>query len=333
MEETLSNKSKLWALMLIDADFDDAGLSMAAARVYVHLCRRADKAHVAWPGIDSIAETVRANRKTVITAIKELEQRGFLRVSRTWGSRSNYEILPKHHWKACPKMDQSEEGTSPLEGPVPRTDQYVQRTGPKEEPIPVTDGTSPPEGPPPVRFRERKDNHRRITNKKERITTTINSHESKKPTGASPSSCVSLSFSSDKREAAASALGEEVDGRIATVTGGDHATSKPEGRPRGERTGASPPDIVLAHELGEEFGLSSRQRQAVAQYCESHGKAYVVGKAEIVRSAPRKNAAGALLTALREDWQPAVSNAPIRPGTDDRLARYDELAERMGWQW
>jgi hypothetical protein len=97
--DQLQNKSKLWALMLIDADFDDARLSLAARGVYVHLCRRADKAHVAWPGIDSIAETCRISKPTVIRAIRELEERGFLQVMRRNGCGANYEILPKH-WLA-----------------------------------------------------------------------------------------------------------------------------------------------------------------------------------------------------------------------------------------
>jgi Helix-turn-helix domain len=47
----------------------------------------------------------------------------------------------------------------------------------------------------------------------------------------------------------------------------------------------------LAVELAEEFGLSSKQRQRVTEFFESHGQGYVRSKAEIVRSAPRKNAA------------------------------------------
>jgi hypothetical protein len=62
----------------------------------------------------------------------------------------------------------------------------------------------------------------------------------------------------------------------------------------------------LAVELAEEFGLSSKQRQRVTEFFESHGQGYVRSKAEIVRSEPRKNAAGALLAALRDDWRAPV---------------------------
>jgi hypothetical protein len=83
---------------------------------------------------------------------------------------------------------------------------------------------------------------------------------------------------------------------------------------------------ALANQLATEFGLSKNQRQAVSEYCESRGQEYVRAKAEIVRSQPRRNAAGALLAALRDDWQP-----PVVAGKP--LAASDDLARRMGWQW
>jgi len=89
----------------------------------------------------------------------------------------------------------------------------------------------------------------------------------------------------------------------------------------------------LAVELAEEFGLSSKQRLTVTELFESHGEGYVRSKAEIVRSEPRKNAAGALLAALRDDWQPPV---PVSPAVDtevEHLASSDDLARRMAWQW
>jgi hypothetical protein len=89
----------------------------------------------------------------------------------------------------------------------------------------------------------------------------------------------------------------------------------------------------LAVELAEEFGLSGKQRQRVTEFFESHGQGYVRSKAEIVRSEPRKNAAGALLAALRDDWQPPL---PVSPAVDtgvEHLASSDDLARRMAWQW
>jgi hypothetical protein len=61
---------------------------------------------------------------------------------------------------------------------------------------------------------------------------------------------------------------------------------------------------AVALELGREFRLTGKQRQTVTEYCESHGQAYVLGKAEIVRSAPRKNAAGASLGAQGSEQEP-----------------------------
>jgi len=82
---------------------------------------------------------------------------------------------------------------------------------------------------------------------------------------------------------------------------------------------------ALANQLATEFGLSKKQRQTVSEYCESRGQEYVRAKAEIVRSQPRRNAAGALLASLRDDWQP-----PVVAG---KQTDADDLARRMGWQW
>jgi hypothetical protein len=287
VEGKLHNKSKLWALMLIDSDFDDAGLTLAARGVYVHLCRRADKAHVAWPGIDSIADTVRANRKTVIAAIRELEQRGFLRVVRAWGCRSNYEILPKHCWKAFPQTDQSKIGTSPEETPAAEMGHSLEWTSPQKEPVLEMDGTGPNEGTPPVRLRERKDNHKRITKKNNDDNTHVSINQATEASSPNPDS---------------------------VVVGA-----------RNESGFLAPRIAGLVNRLTAEFALSNKQRQAVREYCDSRGLEYVSAKAEIVRSQPRRNAAGALLAALHDDWQPrSVTGQP---------ADSDDLARRMGWRW
>jgi hypothetical protein len=71
--------------------------------------------------------------------------------------------------------------------------------------------------------------------------------------------------------------------------------------PAGENTSALVDQLVL------ECRLSGKQRQEVTEYCELKGEEYVRSKAEIVRARPRENAAGALMAALRDDWQPAVA--------------------------
>lgn len=93
---------------------------------------------------------------------------------------------------------------------------------------------------------------------------------------------------------------------------------------------ATIPSERLGAELSEEFGLSTKQRQRVIEFFQSHGQEYVRSKAEIVRSEPRKNAAGALLAALHDDWQPPV---PVSRAEVEHRASSDDLARRMGWQW
>ena len=88
----------------------------------------------------------------------------------------------------------------------------------------------------------------------------------------------------------------------------------------------------LVHRLTAEFALSPRQRQGVREYCDSRGIDYVSAKAEIVRSQPRKNPPGALLAALREDWQAPVSTDK-KTTKAARMAASRVLAERMGWEW
>jgi hypothetical protein len=84
----------------------------------------------------------------------------------------------------------------------------------------------------------------------------------------------------------------------------------------------------LAVELAEEFGLSSKQRQRVTEFFESHGQGYVRSKAEIVRSEPRKNAAGALLAALSDDWRAPVPVTGVVASEVEHLAS----SERPGAQ-
>jgi Helix-turn-helix domain len=309
VEGELQNKSKLWALMLIDADFDDSRLSLAARGVYVHLCRRADKAHVAWPGIDSIAATCCVTKPTVIRAIRELERRGFLRVARENGRRSNYEILPKHCWKPLPNFDRSKIDTGKKEV----TAQSKRGNGGVASFL-----------PPPVKNEERKDNHRRITNK--RITTTTTTHEENKPIRASSSpssygfvlgreredSASSLVIKSESDERYSPQYPAQDDVSPISREGTEPAFAQDQDRiTRSQRLAdgreSASSGAALGLELAKEFGLSGNQRQRLAEYCESHGVAYLEEKAQIVRSQPCRNAAGAFLAALREDWQPAVS--------------------------
>ena len=89
----------------------------------------------------------------------------------------------------------------------------------------------------------------------------------------------------------------------------------------------------VVNRLTAEFALNNKQREAVREYCISLGIEYVETKADIVRMQPRRNAAGALLAALRDDWRVPISIAGATESAGDHLATSDELARRMGWQW
>jgi hypothetical protein len=146
------------------------------------------------------------------------------------------------------------------------------------------------------------------TTNRKRENTTTTTYEENKPKEASSSRCASFSLLSGGAEEPAAEAPDELGMTSAQANG------------------------ALALELGKEFGLNGNQRQTVTEYCESHGQEYVLGKAEIVRSAPRKNAAGALLGALREDWQPPIETGE-RADKAARLAASRAMAKRMGWEW
>jgi hypothetical protein len=91
--------------------------------------------------------------------------------------------------------------------------------------------------------------------------------------------------------------------------------------------------VVLIDQLVREYGLSTKQRQTVDEDCASLGQEYVRRKVEIVKSQPRRNAAGALLAALRDDWQSSIQFKIDAWDGANRLEASRELAKRMGWQW
>jgi hypothetical protein len=70
-----------------------------------------------------------------------------------------------------------------------------------------------------------------------------------------------------------------------------------------------------------ECRLNGKQRQALSQYCDLKGEEYARSKAEIVRAQPRENAAGALIAALRDDWQPAISTKGEKNATRQRVVK------------
>ena len=109
--------------------------------------------------------------------------------------------------------------------------------------------------------------------------------------------------------------------------------SIPGGGANGLRPSSS--SSLLVEELGRVYGLSNPQRDTVATFIGSHGEGYVRAKWDIVRSQPRRNGAGALLAALRDDWQAPVSDRQSNGLRDleGRLAAAEAKARERGWTW
>jgi hypothetical protein len=80
-------------------------------------------------------------------------------------------------------------------------------------------------------------------------------------------------------------------------------------------------DGSLVESLVREFRLSDKQWRAVGEYRDARGIEYLRSKAEIVRSQLRRNCAGALMAALRDDSQPPVSIGPKAGVTRQRPVR------------
>jgi hypothetical protein len=110
-----------------------------------------------------------------------------------------------------------------------------------------------------------------------------------------------------------------------TTTNGDVVS------PAGEDGSSS----SLVEDLRSTYGLSKSQYDTVVRYVLSHGQEYVRAKAQIVRSKPRSNGAGALLAALRDDWQPPINPARIRglPDSQERLVSAEARDRGRGWKW
>ena len=84
---------------------------------------------------------------------------------------------------------------------------------------------------------------------------------------------------------------------------------------------ASETTSALVDRLALEYGLSRKQRQTVSEYCDLKGEEYVRSKLEIIRAQSYRNAAGALLAALEDDWQPAVSTRGEKTATRQKPVR------------
>jgi Mn-dependent DtxR family transcriptional regulator len=94
------------------------------------------------------------------------------------------------------------------------------------------------------------------TNRKRENRTTTTYEENKPKEASSSSRCASRSFLSGGAEEPAAEASDELG--LANARGD-----------------------ALAFQLARDFRLTGKQRQTVIEYCESHGRAYVLGKAEV----------------------------------------------------
>jgi hypothetical protein len=79
--------------------------------------------------------------------------------------------------------------------------------------------------------------------------------------------------------------------------------------------------------LSTEFVLNAKQAEALSDYISRDGIAYVLEKAEIVRSEPRSNAARAFIAALRDDWK-----KPAAIGVGEGKAKKPKKEHPLGWR-
>ena len=94
-------KQFLKTTILLSAQLDDAGLSIAAFRVYSHLSRRAGRG-IAFPSCESMAKICRMNRDTVWRALKELGERNMIRRISRPGVTTEYTLTNPSEWAANP---------------------------------------------------------------------------------------------------------------------------------------------------------------------------------------------------------------------------------------
>lgn len=92
--------------IIVHQEIDDADLSAAEFRVYMHLVRRAAIAGRAWPGIDSIARVCLLGARTVIRALDTLEKRQMLVIQRQPGMRNMYLLTKRSAWSGLGNCSQ-----------------------------------------------------------------------------------------------------------------------------------------------------------------------------------------------------------------------------------
>ena len=162
----------------------------------------------------------------------------------------------------------------------------------------------------------------------------IENTESKTPNGIHPLRPKRVNLATEKGEPGAphTSYIRQENNNTTTTIGGSVSCG-------GEVNDSSPPlsssSLALADELTVECRLSGKQKNALIGYIDSRGEGYVRTKAQIVRSQPRRNAAGSLLAALRDDWQMPVTHPQTigSPHNEGRLAAAEARGREKGWKW
>ncbi len=108
-------------IIFIHSALDEAGLSVAAFRVFAHLARRGGK-DGCYPSAESMVKTCRLERQTIFRALTELEKNGLISREKRAGCSTKYTLTPSPAWLA--KRD------DPFSHPVGQTGRHpVGQTG------------------------------------------------------------------------------------------------------------------------------------------------------------------------------------------------------------
>ena len=102
--------------IIIPADMDDADISVYAFRLLCHLARRGAAQQGAWGSVENMAVKLQFNRKTVINALTELIEKGWIIRTARPGKSSTYTFVTQPARRA-----------SPPDGPARQTGQGVAR--------------------------------------------------------------------------------------------------------------------------------------------------------------------------------------------------------------
>jgi hypothetical protein len=265
--------------------------SQAELLVLLALADHARDDGLCWPRMRTIAKKARIEERSAQRIVRRLIEKGLIELVSKGGCIEGHNTPNRYRVM----VSESKRPPEPTDGHPGVTDGHPIRPdsrSPRGDAEDVDGGTH---GHP---------NHHKEPPKK-RITTTTHPRLEKKLSQANEPT----ESSSSRRDNLAACLVKEADSS------------------GGESVGTLSADVsALTDQLASEFGLSRKQRETVRSQCESRGEEYVRSKARIVRSQPRRNAAGCLLAALRDDWQPPVLLGRSPPASED-------LAQRMGWQW